>query len=401
VCITSRGYSNPAEPFTLERSIRMSGSDFGPRQLVEMSDAMVAWLGAHQVSDADSPYQGIIYYPTEDRFCNRDTACAAAAFMRQAQRTGDARWLEQARCAREALLRIQFPNGGYPEMRGRTPSDGGSAVNTSIVADNLITAYSLGLEYDERDVAALIRMAHFETTLEWKPGAFYHDTNHQEPNGDEWGAEGSQRDCQNTTALTAMMLRRIHGFLEDRGAGAQPDWLDAAMRAEQHLIASQLSNGHWAYWVGVDWTDIGHHAMVIFHLAQAAGESAKDALGESLVRGGQWLIDEGLLQTKLGSKINWRREQSACVYFSHGYFLVAAALGRLSRVAPAQRKVWRREALEVLRYVRTDLWDNPETEQEGPLRLTEAGLRYGYAWFGQSLGWCLYLLNDLLAQLDG
>ena len=56
-------------------------------------------------------------------------------------------------------------------------------------------------------------------------------------------------------------------------------------------------------------------------------------------------------------------------------------------------------SLEVLRYVRTDLWDNPRRDTEGPFRLTEAGIRVGYAWFGQSMGWAAYMLDDLIEQM--
>lgn len=386
----------------------MSIDDFTLADARDMFAAMVDWLGQQQVTDPQSEHDGAIYFTIEDRYCNRDTACAAAVFMRQARLTGDPGWSRQAAPARDAVLRMQLPNGGLPEMRGREQSDGGSLVNTGVAADNLLRAYALGLPFGDVDLLALRRMADFTLTLEWQSGAFYHDTNHVKAfdnhKGDRWGDEGSQLDCQNTTALAAMTLLRLADFLERQGGAVRSDWRAAAARAVEHLLAGQLPNGHWPYWIGADWTDIGHHAMVLHHLAEAAAFPPHDRdprIRHALVQGGRWLVDNGLLQTKLGTKINWRREQSACVYFTHDFFLTAGALGRLGTVDLPGRQEWHHEALELLRYVRTDLWDNPEYEREGPLLLTEAGLRAGYAWFGQSMGWCLYMLDDLIEQLGG
>jgi hypothetical protein len=151
---------------------------FGRTDVLGMFTEMVSWLGDQQVADEADPQFRSIFFRTEDRYCNRDTACAAAAFMRQSLLTGDTTWKRKAQFARDYVLDVQEPNGGYPEMRGRAKSDGGSVVNTAIVAENLIKAYRLGLDYDSRDLESLRRMADFVLTLEWLPGAFYHDTNH-------------------------------------------------------------------------------------------------------------------------------------------------------------------------------------------------------------------------------
>ena len=231
---------------------------------------MVEWLGKQQVTNKTSKYYRSIYYPTENRYCNRDTGCATAMFMRQYQVTGDKKWKEKASLARDYVLDVQLKNGGYQELRGLENSDDGSAVNTSIIADNLIKAYSLGLEYGERDLETLKRMADFELNLEWEPGTFYHDTNHLKAFKDLWGDEGSKKDCQNTTALSVMMLQRIYYFLKENGNETRAEWLEAARRAVKHLIVSQMNNGHWAYLVGADWYDMNHHGMVMFHLAEAS-----------------------------------------------------------------------------------------------------------------------------------
>lgn len=380
---------------------------FGRKDAVGMFEEMVAWLAAHQVALRDDPNCGSIYFPTEDRFCNRDTACMARIFMRQFQQGGGDTWRRKAALARDHVLSVQKPNGGFPEMRGRVESDAGSTVNTAIAAANLIKAYELGLDCEERDLDALGRMAEFEMTLEWQPGAFYHDTNHLRTFKDQtgrvhWGDEGSHLDCQNTTALASMALQRIYYFLEARGGKPKTTWLDAAGRAVAHLLEGQDSAGQWPYHVGASWKDAGHHAMCLLHLAEAAAFPPHDhnpAILEALQRGAHWLLDDALLQTKLGTKINWARCRSACLYFTTEYFFIAAPLARLAKLEANNREEYCHEALELMRYVRSDLWDNANYDSEGPYRLTEAGIKLGYAWFGQSMGWALYMLDELIEQM--
>ncbi|MBT3377029.1 MAG: hypothetical protein HN742_16345 [Lentisphaerae bacterium] len=388
-------------------SLSAPGHTLDKQAVLAMYREMAEWLGRHQVDTPTDTRHGSLYYPTEDRYCNRDTACAASAFMQMAKITGDAAWQKQAAAARDYVLRVQGANGGFPELRGLEDSDGGSAVNTSIIATNLIRAYQRGLPCSTRDVDALVRMADFILTLEWKPGAFYHDTNHagpfRTPDGTlRWGTEGSGRDCHNTTALSAAMLRWVSTFVETRGGTPDSRWNQAADRAVEHLLDGQNEDGHWPYWAGATWHDVGHHGMCIFHLTEAlenADSAEQEAVVEKLLRGAEWLLENGLLPSRKGTKIDWAVEKSACVYFTHGYFAVAAPLARLAALDPHHSAAWHHAALELLRYVRTTLWDNADAEKEGPFRLTEAGLCKGYAWFGQSMGWCLYLLDDLIGQL--
>ncbi|MFH1476952.1 MAG: hypothetical protein ABIH24_05615 [Verrucomicrobiota bacterium] len=379
---------------------------FGREDIKLMFGEGMAWLGKHQIADKDSKHYGSIYFPTENRYCNRDTGCTTALFMRQHHITGDRKWKKKASLARDYLLDVQLENGGYQELRGLENSDNGSAVNTSIIADNLIKAFSFGLKYSLRDLEALKKMADFELTLEWKPGAFYHDTNHlgafDDNRGCQWGNEGSQRDCQNSTALSAMMLQRIYYFLQKEGYPVKKEWLQAAARGIKHLLESQMENGHWAYCVNADWYDVGHQGMTMFHLEQA-GEfppyNTDNRIKTALIKGGKWLTKEGILHTEKGNKINWAMERSACIYFTWGYFVVSAPLCRLAHINRSNRRFWQKEATELLRYVRTDLWDNPFKEKEGPFRVTEGGVVKGYSFFGQSLGWCLYQLDDLIEHM--
>ncbi|HCA48265.1 MAG TPA: hypothetical protein DEP45_13200 [Armatimonadetes bacterium] len=382
-------------------------TEFGKQHVLAMYDEMLSWLAAQQVGEGDAQHSGAIYFPSEDRFCNRDTACAAMLFAREARRSGDAAWLERASRARDYVLRVQKPNGGFPELRHREQSDEGSTVNTSIVADSLMKTHERGLDLGARDLDALARMADFELTLEWQPGAFYHDMNHLStfvtPDGARrWGEEGSRLDCQNTTALAAMMLLRISDFLLARGREPRREWREASSRAVERVLAGQDPDGQWPYRMGGGGRDAGHHAMVILHLAQISQHpehAGDERIRAALLRGGEWLLACPLLNTRAGTKIDWAISRSALTYFTTEYFFIAAALARLCGVDPEHADRWQHEALELLRYVRGTLWDNPKAETEGPFCLTEAGLTFGYAWFGQSMGWVLYHLEDLISQL--
>jgi hypothetical protein len=53
--------------------------NFGKPEVLGMFTEMVAWLGEQQVADEADPQFRSIFFRTEDRYCNRDTACAAAA----------------------------------------------------------------------------------------------------------------------------------------------------------------------------------------------------------------------------------------------------------------------------------------------------------------------------------
>ena len=58
--------------------MKPNGRPFTWRDAVAMFDEMVLWLAEHQVAGGH-PHVWAVYFPTEDRFCNRDTACMARA----------------------------------------------------------------------------------------------------------------------------------------------------------------------------------------------------------------------------------------------------------------------------------------------------------------------------------
>jgi hypothetical protein len=200
-----------------------------------------------------------------------------------------------------------------------------------------------------------------------------------------------------------MALQRIYYFLKTKsGSIHEQEWLNAAERAVKHLLEGQAPSGQWPYYFDAGGCDAGHHSMCMFYLAEAASfpvKINKKTIWNSLQRGADWLIDEALLETQYGTKINWARNKSACLYFSSEYFLIAAALASTANMGVENADEYRHEALELMRYIRTDLWNNPNYETEGPLRLTEAGIKIGYAWFGQSMGWVVYQLDDMIEQM--
>lgn len=388
-----------------EENRKISCHDFGKKDLIEMYSKIAEWLLNNQITDSKSKYHGSIYYPSEKRYCNRDTACLASCFMRLYKNTSEKKWLEHADLARKNVLSLQLENGGFPELRNLEQSDDGSAVNTSIVADNLIKAYQLGLPYDKKDLISLSRMADFELCLEWKPGAFYHDTEHlgiprYKDRG--WGKEGSKIDCHNTTALSAMMLQKIYYFLKENAFPVKQEWLNAASRAVKHLLSVLNEEKHWPYMDDCKWIDVNHHGMTMYYLLKASEYEPHchdENVRQVLIESGKWLTEKGLLHTEKGSKPDWALQQSACIYFSWGYFVMGTPLACLGRIDPANKRYWHNEAMELMRYVKTSLWNNPKYKEEGPMKISEGGLTKGFAFFGQSLGWCLYQLDELINEI--
>lgn len=375
--------------------LKFHQSELGTADIVAMFREMAEWLAVQQVQDPAHPHHGAVWFPTETRYDNRDTGCAALAYRRLHQMTGDDRYAAQAELARDYALRVQEEDGGYAELtRGNERMDEGSIVNTGMIADSLIRAYGAGLAWSDRDLEALARMADFALTLEWTPGGFYHDENH--------AYKKSRMDCQNTTALAAVALTHIHDFLAAAGYRTNPAWLEAVERALPRLLAGQEPTGQWPYRLDeLDKypCDMNHHGMMMVHLGDLYRRFEQPELLDALRLGGEWIVEDCVLHTEHGSKHNWVFQKSACLYFTWGYFMTASALQQLAALDEAQANHWSHEARELLRYVRTDLWHNARYETEGPFKLTEGGWAPGYAWHGQSMGWCCYQMDHILCDL--
>lgn len=361
-----------------------------------MNDAMTTWLAGQQIQDSAHSYYRAIWYPSEQRYDNRDTGCAALAFWRRFLLTGEQRYRTQAHLAREYVLDVQEEDGGYAELtRNNARMDEGSTVNTGMIAVSLVRAFEAGLECTQRDLEALARMADYLLTLEWTPGGFYHDENHL--------YKKSKMDCQNTTALAATTLCHIRRLLLAHDYPINAAWEEAVLRAMERLLQGQDASGQWPYRLGMIDTypcDMNHHGMLMLMQGELYRVYQDQRLLDALVLGGRWLVEDAFLPTPHGTKHNWAFQQSACLYFTAGYFFTSSALAQLAALDEDRYEYWNHQARELLRYVRTDLWDNPRYETEGPFRLTEAGLAPGYAWHGQAMGWCTYLMDHLLADLN-
>jgi hypothetical protein len=376
----------------LERRIEV----FDEAEIVSMYEAMQGWLAGQQVQDKSDPYFGAVWYPSERRYDNRDTGCAALAFWRMFQATGKQQYRAQANLARDYVLAIQEEDGGYAELTfDNKRIDEGSAVNTGMIALSLIRAYEAGFEWSERDIQALSHMADFLLTLEWTPGGFYHDQNHL--------FNDTKKDCQNTTALAGVSLCQIHRFLSVNGYEVNPVWMEAAQRTLDRLLEGQDITGQWPYRMGmidIYPCDMNHHGMLMLLVGELYRILGDERLLEALILGGQWLVEDALLPTPQGSRHNWTFQRSACLYFTAGYFFTSSALAQLAVLDRDNALYWREQAVELLRYVRNDLWDNPAYETEGPFLLTEAGMAPGYAWHGQAMAWCTYLMDHVLVDLE-
>jgi hypothetical protein len=221
---------------------------------------------------------------------------------------------------------VQEEDGGYAELgRDNRRIDEGSIVNTGIVSDALIRAYRAGLPFGERDINALERMADFELKLEWTPGGFYHDEGHIYRN--------SKIDCQNTTALAGMSLAHVYRFLKEEGRQPNEPWIEAARRTIPRLIEGQYPTGQWPYSIGNIKSfpcDMNHHGMVMLFIGELYRYFGEKKLLDALIIGGKWLVEDAFLHTEHGTKHNWAFQKSACLYFTWGYFMTAAALAQLA-----------------------------------------------------------------------
>ena len=350
--------------------------------------------------DANHEFYGRIHYPSEGRYDNRGTGCAVLAFWRLYGMTGEDRFADQARLARDTVLNIQEDDGGYAELgRNQVRMDEGSIVNTGLISDSLVLAYRAGLDYDRRDIESLCRMADYMLTLEWLPGAFYHDEGHAYRN--------SKMDCQNTTALAGMSLLHIYDFVKENGGPADPRWLEAAQRTIPRIIAGQEDTGQWPYRLGEIEKypcDMNHHGMLAMTACEIYSRLPDPDLLDRLIRGAYFLTEDTFLHTERGTKHNWAYQRSACLYFTQGYFLTSSYLALLSQLDKDHGDTWAHEAREIMRYVRTDLWHCPapgyEHLEEGPYRMTEQGLAPGYAFHGQALAWCSYQMDYFMRALN-
>lgn len=391
--------NNLASPYCSQRKksaylqdapARMEESD-----LIAMNQEMIHWLRGQQIQEVGHPHYGAIWYPTERRYDNRDTACSIPVFWRQYLATGEERYRQQADLARQYVLSVQEEDGGFAELTfDNKRMDEGSTVNTGMAMMALVRAFEAGYPCEQTDLAALSRMADFLLTLEWTPGGFYHDENHILKN--------SGLDCQNTTALAAASLCLVTRFLSAQNYPLKAEWQNALERAIKRLLEGQDASGQWPYRLGMIERypcDMNHHGMLMLMVGELYRQYRDERLLSALVLGGQWLVEDAFLQTAHGTKHNWAFQKSACLYFTAGYFHTASALMQLAELDTGHQSYWDHHARELLRYVRTDLWHNPKHSEEGPFRLTEAGMAPGYAWHGQAMGWCAYLMDHILCDL--
>ena len=70
-----------------------------------MFEKMTGWMSDNQVCDENDTNYGAIYFPTEDRYCNRDTACMARAFMRMYNKSQNDSWYKKASLARDYVFK--------------------------------------------------------------------------------------------------------------------------------------------------------------------------------------------------------------------------------------------------------------------------------------------------------
>src|SRR5690606_29807365 len=100
-------FSNATCSATLRPRSLFLGSEmqtFGDQDVTAIYDAMITWLVGQQVQDKAHPHYGAVWYPSERRYDNRDTGCAALAYWRRFQATGEDGYKAQANLAREYVL---------------------------------------------------------------------------------------------------------------------------------------------------------------------------------------------------------------------------------------------------------------------------------------------------------
>lgn len=364
-----------------------NGSSIGNDSVLRLWQRMIDWPAGKQV--AEGRCRGAVYYPTENHFCPRESACAMTAFMHRYLVEGDPIWKDRALAAMDYVLDSQEEDGGYAELgRDGARIDEGSMVSTAPVACNLIAAVNMGLPAGKRVIECLRHIAEWILKLEWQPGAFYHDENHI--------VRDSRIDCQNTTAMAACAMAGIERFLSAGGEAGHAGLIAAARRAADHLIEGQSADGHWPYTIGAEWLDVSHQGMTLCFVTGLAADdrfSGDTRLVKAVGRGADWLLSSGIRDD---GSLNWEIETSWNRYLTQSYFLVATALNRAATLNTDRREDYLRAVSCLLNYVVDNLDAGDDYDAVGPLKVKEDGEQYRDGYPHQYLAWNASLLGEIL-----
>lgn len=393
----------------------LTAEGFGAQDLREMFGELLGWCERRQVLDAADPHFGAIY-SEEDKYDFRDAAAAAVAFAHAWRDGGDERWRERALLARRYVYRGQHEAGeragGWAHMvsgkwggdhqvdfrRITGPLPPVDGVDTAIILGLLCRAVDLGLEPDAEDLRRLRLGAEWIARTELRPGVFAHH-------------EGATHDCQNSNALGAMALARVHATLTAAGEEVPAEWLAAARRAIAHVLEGQEAIGVWPY----RFAEVGRGqrfgeqnvpdmGMGLYHLLvalEALGLERRSDVQAALRRAARWYLCTCRIDERAPGPtidLQYQRDGGGLLFSSFTWcrFMAAAALLRISMLTD-EREPWRRLALRLMAHVRSKLWNSTDPERAPVVASCRPDIEL-HSWIAAA-EWEAVLLREMIERL--
>jgi predicted dehydrogenase len=353
-----------------EGNRKVQRSPFGRDDIISMGDELAGWLLENWAADQAGAL--------------RRGACELSylvpCFMRRYKIFGDRKWFESALSLKDCVLSPQLKSGGFSAVGGGRGGSNRLTSAVSVITENLMEAYNLGLSCDERDLNALSRMADFE----------FARCKRLKKNKDA--------DLDVSVRHAALTVREIYLFLRGRGRVNQ-DWLEISTRILELPNPKFAEDRETSRLEKTGKTELNRHLAVIYHLLKSREHETfarRQSIDTALIERARWLVKNILLHTEKGSTPDW---PAAGPGFTWIYFVLASEFARAGGIDPRNRRYWHNEAMELMRYVRASLWSiSSSSAGRGPVKFSEKKSSGRSSFFTGNPGLCLRCSDRILRE---